>query len=680
MNPDQTSTPPNQVGWEIRRKGKVYSVPNNELLVKIFREGRFSGTDQIRRKSETQWRLISGVNFSALETIASQDLSTSIIAPVSSSASLPSNNGNSTGSVVGSQPSTAATSFWHEDNETPASTAPHQGKRIAIALVASSVVSLVIGLAAFAFLFKQTDDIIASTKATAMSPDTAALPQNKTPTGHSDASVVPETQDASSNNAEPEQYNAPETESSTPTNESASKVGERIASEVPIVPAPVKSEPEIDSQPDAPGSKSSENSSAAPPVSVEPATPPVLPTVDDPESSDTMSSSMEDRIEVVERQSESQILAMKSYVDKLYDEIDSKVKFYRRTNEILREARKKANDAIQESEKLVLELNVLKVNMAQTEEQMFAISAWLLAPAGTANTLQNQILQNQQELSRLKVSYQKMIAYRDNCLLKQNGEKGQLIQAEKEFKETCVKEKESLKGLLDSIDFFDEFPLEVHQRVFEQSRQWFATEPDFFLAYLLNSVAAVHLGEFKVPETNLAEMRRQAGLISSADQAARAIALNRFETVAITIVGLSEYKQQRPSDASETMKEVFRTEQDMVEAWLLRGKIGLSKKGQPDGMNFFKKAVNLDRQSPRVYRIALDALVAQDEFPESTVRGLLDNLIKRAGPTDERAMLTAATACHKLGDSDNALKYLDKVKVPYLIDQANKLRESISAK
>jgi hypothetical protein len=89
--------------------------------------------------------------------------------------------------------------------------------------------------------------------------------------------------------------------------------------------------------------------------------------------------------------------------------------------------------------------------------------------------------------------------------------------------------------------------------------------------------------------------------------------------------------------------------------------------------------VNLDRQSPRVYRIALDALVAQDEFPESTVRGLLDNLIKRAGPTDERAMLTAATAYHKLGDSDNAMKYLDKVKVPYLMDLANKLRESISA-
>ena len=673
--------PPNNVGWEIRRKGKVYSVPSNELLVKIFREGRFSGTDQIRRKSETQWRLISGVNFSALETIANQDLSTSIIAPLSSSTSLQSGNGSAAGSVVGSQPSTAATSFWHEDNESSTSATPYQGKRIAIALVASTVVSLVFGLAAFAFLLKQTDDIVASTKATALSPDTAALPQNKTPTDHSDASVVPEPQDASSNtNAKPEQDNAPETESSAPANESADQVGERIASEVPIVPAPVKPEPEIDSQPDAPGSKSSENSSAASPVSVEPVTPPVLPTADDPESSDAISSSMEDRIEVAERQSESQILAMKTYVDKFYDEIDSKVKFYRRTNEILREARKKANDAIQESEKLVLELNVLKVNMAQTEEQMNAISVWLLAPAGTANTLQNQILQNRQELSRLNDSYQKMTAYRDNCLLKLNGKKGQLAQAEKEFKETCVKEKESLKGLLDSIDFFDEFPVEVHQRVFEQSRQWFATEPDFFLAYLLNSVAAVHLGEFKVPETNLAEMRRQAGLISSADQAARAIALKRFETVAITIVGLSEYKQQRPSDASETMKEVFRTEQDMVEAWLLRGKIGLSKKGQPDGMNFFKKAVNLDRQSPRVYRIALDALVAQDEFPESTVRGLLDNLIKRAGPTDERAMLTAATAYHKLGDSDNAMKYLDKVKVPYLIDQANKLRESISAK
>ena len=191
---------------------------------------------------------------------------------------------------------------------------------------------------------------------------------------------------------------------------------------------------------------------------------------------------MEDKIEVTERQSESQALAMKSYVDKFYDEIDSKVKFYRRTNEILRDARKKANDAIQTSEKLVIGLNELKVNMAQTEERMLAINAWLLAPAGTANTLQNQILENRRELSRLNDSYQKMTVYRDNGLLKLNGQKGQLAQAEKEFKETCVKEKESLKGLLDSVDFFDEFPVEVHQLVFEQSRQWFATEPDFFLA------------------------------------------------------------------------------------------------------------------------------------------------------------------------------------------------------
>lgn len=467
--------------------------------------------------------------------------------------------------------------------------------------------------------------------------NTVTSPENTTAIDHSSASVVPETQDASSNtNADPEQINAPEPESATPPKESVDK-----------------------------------NAEPRPPV--------VVPTGDDPQSPDTVSSAMEDKNEVTERQSESQALAMKSCVDKFYDEIDSKVKFYRRTNEILRDARKKANDAIQTSEKLVIGLNELKVNMAQTEERMLAINAWLLAPAGTANTLQNQILENRRELSRLNDSYQKMTVYRDNGLLKLNGQKGQLAQAEKEFKETCVKEKESLKGLLDSVDFFDEFPVEVHQRVFEQSRQWFATEPDFFLAYLLNSVAAVHLGEFKVPETNLAEMRRQAGLISSADQAARAIALKRFETVAITIVGLSEYKQQRLNDASDTMQAVFRTEQGLVEAWLLRGKIGLSKKGQPDGMNFFKKAVNLDRQSPRVYRIALDALVAQDEFPESTVRGLLDNLIKRAGPTDERAMLTAATAYHKLGDSDNAMKYLDKVKVPYLMDLANKLRESISA-
>jgi hypothetical protein len=34
----------------------------------------------------------------------------------------------------------------------------------------------------------------------------------------------------------------------------------------------------------------------------------------------------------------------------------------------------------------------------------------------------------------------------------------------------------------------------------------------------------------------------------------------------------------------------------------------------------------------------------------------------------------------KIGDSDNALKYLYKVKVPYLMDLANKLRESVSAK
>jgi hypothetical protein len=43
-------------------------------------------------------------------------------------------------------------------------------------------------------------------------------------------------------------------------------------------------------------------------------------------------------------------------------------------------------------------------------------------------------------------------------------------------------------------------------------------------------------------------------------------------------------------------------------------------------------------------------------------------------------LVTAATAYHKLGNSDNAMRDLDKVKVPHLIELANKFRESISAK
>jgi hypothetical protein len=110
-------------------------------------------------------------------------------------------------------------------------------------------------------------------------------------------------------------------------------------------------------------------------VSAEPSDPAVLPKRDDSESPDTMASAMEDKIEVAERQSESEVFIMKSHVEKLYDEIDSKVKFYRRTTKILRDARKKANDTLQISERLMAELNKLK-----TFGRIQTVATWRCKP------------------------------------------------------------------------------------------------------------------------------------------------------------------------------------------------------------------------------------------------------------------------------------------------------------
>jgi len=81
------------------------------------------------------------------------------------------------------------------------------------------------------------------------------------------------------------------------------------------------------------------------------------------------------------------------------------------------------------------------------------------------------------------------------------------------------------------------------------------------------------------------------------------------------LVGLSKFKQKKTID---TLQTAFKLDQSFVELWLLRGRVGLERKGQVDGNYYFQHAVALRRDDPRVYRIVFHSLIQQNEFSKKS--------------------------------------------------------------
>ena len=653
MNPPQKSINTNAVsGWEIRRAGKVYSVTSDELFLKIHREGRFTGSEEIRRRGNRHWYSISSVDFNELSKCALEpkrkttELETT--EPPNKIAVPRANNQ----SASGIQPKPES-QWWKEDKSTNNSTTSESkiSPKLAFVVAGLAIVGCAFGYVLWPSQIPDGQERIAQAARPDLSKEVS--PPNEPVVGE------PTAMDDMPNESNQEQL---------------SGRGEQV--EI----ATTSIHPNEDAsfrEPTKPDDVIPLNSVDKSTLQIEnPAKVGVAVAAGSKEMMDTATPSPvgdKEFITVEQERSASAILEKKAFADKAYDLIDAKISFYKKTNDNIQSSRITWNEAKKKLEFIEARLKENRLAYSQAISRIAELNASLANPAGLVSQLQQKINQEKLERSQLTILSERLALDSDNKARQLQSEKLTMLESERTFVNTCLKEKESLDGMLQSIDFFQELPIEVHERIIEQAQKWTASEPDFFIAHLLHSTSAIWLQDYPIPTRNLIEMRQQAGLLSAVERGARAQALQRFETIAIGLVGVSEFKQKKTTDAIETLQAAFKLDQSFAEIWLIRGQVGLERKGQADGNYYFKRALALKREDPRFYRIALDSLLQQSEVSKNSLANLLHDLVKRAVYSDARSWITAADAAERIGELDNALEYLSRVDEPYLQERKKQI-------
>ncbi len=659
-------------GWQIRSDGKVYVVGSEELLRKIHREGRFKGHEEIRAIGGT-WGPISSFDF--------QELSQHVNAPMQRtvqshpSPTQPSQPVQAVQAGVKSQQSSSQESGWWKEDKIDTRNAT-SSKRKKITIVAMVAFGLAVGFGTIYALWPSPDisakprmahavpaennrvaEVALNTTPTAaqVSDEPKAEPGQKVPIDQDLASDTPR-----KNNDDPA-LTAFAANKLAEDLESSEQKASSGASQLPL--AALKKEPDASSEAVDSEMSDRENAPAKTTASADPAKP-----IGDKEV-----------IVVETEKSASAILDQKSIADKMYDLIEAKISFYKKTNDSIQASRTAWIEARKKVELLEASIKENKLKYDQASSRVADLNASLANPAGLISQLQQKINQEKAERDQLNVLLPRLVLDTENKKRQWQSEQNTMLQSEKAFVETCKKEKESLDGMMLSIDFFAELPVEVHKRILVQAQNWTASEPDFFVAYLLHSAAAIWTEDYQIPDRNLNQMRRQAELLSPAEREARKQALQRFETIGIGLSALSKFKQNKTTDAIDRLQAAFKLDQTFAEIWLLRGQVGLERKGQADGNYYFQRAVALRRDDPRVYRIVLDSLIQRNEFPKSLVVEYLRDLVKRSVSNDERSWVTAADVAVRIGEFENANEYLSHVVEPYFQERKKKILSSIEA-
>ena len=653
-------------GWRIRRNGKVYAVASDELLLKIHREGRLTGAEEIQQKGEESWTLVSSFDFQKLGQPPA-DLNQR---PVRSETS------DSSSKAPQAAPSSSnQESGWWKEDKTTASNSKSQKTRLAtfVALISLGLVVLSGGLI---YWFLRSPDTNRNPRIVQVIPSDSTKGLKSVHEAVTSSPPVPEDtrpkQDTqSTKNRELDSDVGPKPDdkldSSEPTASenqiNLAKVEPTLSSSNTAIPMTIAKKENDSDIVDAKESEKSkpENNSVAKTTS----------------TAHSFPIGGKDTIVVESERSASAILEQKSIADKAYDLIDAKISFYKKTNDNIQARRTGWIDARKKVESYEAAIKENKLKYDQADARIAELNASLANPAGLVTELRLKINQETFERNQLIALQQRIVLDTENKKRQWQTEQNTMRQSEKEFIETCRKEKESLDGMMQSIDFFAELPLEMHKRIFEQAQNWNASEPDFFVSYLLHSAAAIWTQDYQIPARNLMEMRRQAGLLSPTEREARKQAMQRFETIGIVLVGLSKFKQKKTTDAIDTLQTAFKLDQSFVELWLLRGQVGLERKGQVDGNYYFQHAVALRRDDPRVYRIVLDSLIQQNEFSKNIVGEYLRNLVNRTVSNDERSWVTAADAAARIGEIENANEYLSRVDKPDLQERKKQILSQI---
>jgi len=681
--------------WLIQRGEKQFAVKSTKLLLAIYHEGRLSPSDKIQESPTGQWILMEAVDWTGLESPLPQAKQTVLI-PTASSKTKKTEN-----------PTVSQNSWWNESSEQNGSnrsvflSANWKWVSASICLIMACSVLLLTKHLFFVDVPSQMmldSNVVASS--TGQNPNSVFRSEVPSPNSNADSIAESSSVPKSPTSLQASNNEGSDTDPSFAETQLAEKPsGLKETSTQQAVATDTSKLPELDQAEQISASvlDNSISEQSLPAVSSNSENDAVRTEMKDPKGDDLLLN--DSTIKVESKTSLAQTLDQKSEEDKIFDQIMANVTFYKNTSGDLQKSRSNWQTAFDTIEKLKTKIGQNELLGQQGASRIQQIqnelaSAYLSKDSlGSLNqsrgsesaTRQSLIFINEQirllnvEGNKINSSMQRLVLDIQNKNREIQRETQNINLAERSLVDVCQKEEEATKRIVDLVDFFDERPLAVHRRIHSQALQLVASEPDFFLGYLMHSAASIRLNEFAAPSANLATMRTQSNLLSKFERNARSKALQHFEALALALNGLSQHRQSQHNEAVQSLKFALKIDHASPEILLVRGIIGMDTKGRPDGISYFRKAIEFRKQDARMYRVPLSVMVNDKEIPDAIINNLLSEMVKRAPKTDMMAMMIAAEASERLKQIHDARQYLGYVTVSSFDDRKRMLSAKLDA-
>lgn len=315
----------------------------------------------------------------------------------------------------------------------------------------------------------------------------------------------------------------------------------------------------------------------------------------------------------------------------------------------------------------------LQVSLNECAYQLKYSSTLLTTPIlreqvlGQANALNQEVNLVNGKLREL----QTVLPIRAEELVKANERKRAL---EVNFQLWAGQEYESIRNLMDDIDFFGEMPIAYHQRIIAHCSTLLASQPDFLLGYLLHGFSALHTGNTLEVEKDQQALQRQMSSLVPDISSLRNGLLNRYAAMSLAMLAASQAKSDQRKLALKTMKSATERDLAFVEGWLMRGSL-LAASGDPIGATeFFQRAIKLQPEDPRVYRIAAKELFDAKSTAINPLRNYVQELVRRIGSNDWQSWAVASRVSAGLGDLELAERYFSSItRTPLNASQVDEL-------
>jgi tetratricopeptide (TPR) repeat protein len=249
---------------------------------------------------------------------------------------------------------------------------------------------------------------------------------------------------------------------------------------------------------------------------------------------------------------------------------------------------------------------------------------------------------------------------------------------EAELTRLIGQEAESTTSLMAGIDFFGESPVEYQRRVQTLTETLLASNPDFLLGYLLYQYASLHVGDLGVIDQKSQDFERQLRMLPSRIAELRGQILTRYRAINLCALAVARTKDGQLKEAVKQLNVTKDIDANFVEGWLLRGCNSVQLERMDDARQEFQRAIRMQPQDPRVYRVAIRAVSGSSQVPQSVLKTWISEITQLASHSDWQSWLVASQATLQLGELQLAREYFRYVKrSPLNAQQVDELAEKL---